>query len=175
MQQTRNRMILKRKQRIRILRRKKQPILIWNPNNRMRTNFLAAGELCSSWFRSAEGWFPTVWGNVPKGQKGRASFKIGGQAIPQPCRTGFGWLRKLPSIGRQRSDSAGPYAVVSLEIGFMKITFSPIQKTHTGTTIPVCVFLFAIFLKNYLTNRKTCAIIKVLCEFFHHSRRNSAW
>ena len=27
-------------------------------------------------------------------------------------------------------------------------------------------FLFAIFLKNYLTNRKTYAIIKVLCEFF---------
>ena len=54
----------------------------------------------------------------------------------------------------------------SLEIGFMKITFSSIRKTHTGTTLSVCVFLFAIFLKNYLTNRKTYAIIKVLCEFF---------
>ena len=54
----------------------------------------------------------------------------------------------------------------SLEIGFMKITFSSIHKTHTGTTLSVCVFLFAIFLKNYLTNRKTYAIIKVLCEFF---------
>ena len=63
----------------------------------------------------------------------------------------------------------------SLEIGFMKITFSSIHKTHTGTTLSVCVFLFAIFLKNYLTNRKTYAIIKVLCEFFHRSRRNSAW
>ena len=29
-----------------------------------------------------EGWFPTVWGNVPKGQKGKASFKNGGQAVP---------------------------------------------------------------------------------------------
>ena len=54
----------------------------------------------------------------------------------------------------------------SLEIGFMKITFLSIRKTHTGTTLSVCVFLFAIFLKNYLTNRKTYAIIKVLCEFF---------
>ena len=74
--------------------------------------------------------------------------------------------RKLPFIGRQRSDSADPHAVVFLEIGFMKITFSSIHKTHTGTTLSVCVFLFAIFLKNYLTNRKTYAIIKVLCEFF---------
>ena len=65
--------------------------------------------------------------------------------------------------GRQRSDSADPHAV-----GFpkAKITFSSIRKTHTGTTLSVCVFLFAIFLKNYLTNRKTYAIIKVLCEFF---------
>ena len=29
-----------------------------------------------------EGGFPTVWGNVPKGQKGKASFKNGGQAVP---------------------------------------------------------------------------------------------
>ena len=29
-----------------------------------------------------EGGFPTVWGNVPKGQKGKASFKKGGQAVP---------------------------------------------------------------------------------------------
>ena len=72
--------------------------------------------------------------------------------------------------GRQRSDSADPHAVVfprnRIQLLAMKITFSPIQKTYTGTTLSVCVFLFAIFLKNYLTNRKTYAIIKVLCEFF---------
>ena len=78
--------------------------------------------------------------------------------------------RKLPFIGRQRSDSADSHAVVfpgsRIQLLALKITFSPIQKTHTGTTLSVCVFLFAIFLKNYLTNRKTYAIIKVLCEFF---------
>ena len=72
--------------------------------------------------------------------------------------------------GRQRSDSADSHAVVfpgsRIQLLALKITFSPIQKTHTGTTLSVCVFLFAIFLKNYLTNRKTYAIIKVLCEFF---------
>ena len=71
--------------------------------------------------------------------------------------------RTLPSIGRQRSDSADPHAV---DFSKARITFSSIRKTHTGTTLSVCVFLFAIFLKNYLTNRKTYAIIKVLCEFF---------
>ena len=65
--------------------------------------------------------------------------------------------------GRQRSDSADPHAV---DFSKARITFSSIHKTHTGTTLSVCVFLFAIFLKNYLTNRKTYAIIKVLCEFF---------
>ena len=78
--------------------------------------------------------------------------------------------RKLPFIGRQRSDSADSHAVVfprsRIQLLAMKITFSSIRKTHTGTTLSVCVFLFAIFLKNYLTNRKTYAIIKVLCEFF---------
>ena len=72
--------------------------------------------------------------------------------------------------GRQRSDSADSHAVVfpgsRIQLLALKIPFSPIQKTHTGTTLSVCVFLFAIFLKNYLTNRKTYAIIKVLCEFF---------
>ena len=86
-------------------------------------------------------------------------------SLAEPDSGGFP-RRKLPFIGRQRSDFADPHAVVFLEIGFMKITFSSIQKTHTGTTLSVCVFLFAIFLKNYLTNRKTYAIIKVLCEFF---------
>ena len=83
-------------------------------------------------------------------------------SLAEPDSGGFP-RRTLPSIGRQRSDSADPYAV-----GFpkAKITFSSIRKTHTGTTLSVCVFLFAIFLKNYLTNRKTYAIIKVLCEFF---------
>ena len=78
--------------------------------------------------------------------------------------------RKLPFIGRQRSDSADSHAVVfpgsRIQLLALKITFSSIHKTHTGTTLSVCVFLFAIFLKNYLTNRKTYAIIKVLCEFF---------
>ena len=72
--------------------------------------------------------------------------------------------------GRQRSDSADSHAVVfpgsRIQLLALKITFSSIHKTHTGTTLSVCVFLFAIFLKNYLTNRKTYAIIKVLCEFF---------
>ena len=86
-------------------------------------------------------------------------------SLAEPDSGGFP-RRKLPFIGRQRSDSADPHAVVFLEIGFMKITFSSIHKTHTGTTLSVCVFLFAIFLKNYLTNRKTYAIIKVLCELF---------
>ena len=40
-----------------------------------------------------------MWGNVPKGQKGRASSKMEG---------------KLPFIGRQRSDSADFHAVVFL-------------------------------------------------------------
>ena len=83
-------------------------------------------------------------------------------SLAEPDSGGFP-RRKLPFIGRQRSDSADPHAV-----GFpkAKITFSSIHKTHTGTTLSVCVFLFAIFLKNYLTNRKTYAIIKVLCELF---------
>ena len=83
-------------------------------------------------------------------------------SLAEPDSGGFP-RRKLPFIGRQRSDSADPHAV---DFSKARITFSSIRKTHTGTTLSVCVFLFAIFLKNYLTNRKTYAIIKVLCEFF---------
>ena len=83
-------------------------------------------------------------------------------SLAEPDSGGFP-RRKLPFIGRQRSASADPHAV---DFSKARITFSSIRKTHTGTTLSVCVFLFAIFLKNYLTNRKTYAIIKVLCEFF---------
>ena len=90
-------------------------------------------------------------------------------SLAEPDSGGFP-RRKLPFIGRQRSDSADSHAVVfpgsRIQLLALKITFSSIHKTHTGTTLSVCVFLFAIFLKNYLTNRKTYAIIKVLCEFF---------
>ena len=37
-------------------------------------------QMRSSWLSSARWMIPTVWGNVPKGQKGKASFKNGGQA-----------------------------------------------------------------------------------------------
>ena len=90
-------------------------------------------------------------------------------SLAEPDLGGFP-RRKLPFIGRQRSDSVDSHAVVfpgsRIQLLALKITFSSIHKTHTGTTLSVCVFLFAIFLKNYLTNRKTYAIIKVLCEFF---------
>ena len=38
--------------------------------------------------------------------------------------------------------------------------------SSNGSHLLTTQILFAIFLKNYLTNRKTYAIIKVLCEFF---------
>ena len=45
-------------------------------------NSAAVGELRSSWLSSARGMIPHRWGNVPKGQMGKASFKNGGQAVP---------------------------------------------------------------------------------------------
>lgn len=38
--------------------------------------------------------------------------------------------------------------------------------SSNGSHLLTTQILFAIFLKNYLTNRKTYAIIKVLCELF---------
>ena len=86
-------------------------------------------------------------------------------SLAEPDSGGFP-RRKLPSIGRQRSDSADLHAVVfpRNRIYENHVLINP-QNAYRNN-ISSMRFLFAIFLKNYLTNRKTYAIIKVLCEFF---------
>ncbi len=86
-------------------------------------------------------------------------------SLAEPDSGGFP-RRKLPFIGRQRSDSADPYAVVfpRNRIYENHVLINP-QNAYRNNAFGMR-FLFAIFLKNYLTNRKTYAIIKVLCEFF---------